>query len=377
MNSDGKLSAFAERLNGEILRGGSVHSGSDPMRTDSAFNELALELFKLQFSANSPYRRFCESRGAEPSGFWDWRNIPAMPAEAFKEYEMTSIPEPERTTVFHSSGTTGQRPSRHFHSKGSLELYESSLWPWFSHHLCPPPRVRPEWLLALTPQKENAPNSSLAHMFQCVAERLNVAPALFGGRTAPDGGWELEAPSVISFLEQASSSGKPGLLLSPAFGLVQLFDALAERKQRFQLAQGSSVLETGGYKGRTRTLSKADLHAEITRWLGVPPTCIVTEYGMSELSSQAYDQVAGSSLSRGPRVFRFPSWARAQIISPETGAEVADGETGMIRVFDLANVFSVLALQTGDLGVRRGEGFNLLGRAEHLEPRGCSLLAIP
>jgi hypothetical protein len=95
---------------------------------------------------------------------------------------------------------------------------------------------------------------------------------------------------------------------------------------------------------------------------------IICEYGMSELSSQAYD-------SNAERKFRFPPWARVQIVSPETGREVNDGETGLIRILDLANVFSVAAILTEDLGVKRGNGFELAGRALLAESRGCSLMA--
>jgi hypothetical protein len=108
----------------------------------------------------------------------------------------------------------------------------------------------------------------------------------------------------------------------------------------------------------------------IERHLGVPRTHIVSEYGMSELSSQAYDRAAGQGT---PGIFRFPPWARAAVISPETGEIVAEGETGLLRILDLANVGSVLAIQTEDLAVRRGEGFELLGRAAFAEARGCSL----
>jgi hypothetical protein len=139
------------------------------------------------------------------------------------------------------------------------------------------------------------------------------------------------------------------------------------------------VIETGGYKGRSRELAKGELHRLISERLGVPAPHIVCEYGMSELSSQAYDITASSARPASPvtRHFHFPPWARAQVISPETGREVADGETGLLRVFDLANVFSVMALQTEDLAVRRGTGFELLGRARLAEPRGCSLMAAP
>jgi hypothetical protein len=141
-----------------------------------------------------------------------------------------------------------------------------------------------------------------------------------------------------------------------------------------KLPEGSRVLETGGYKGRTREVPKAELHETITKQLGIPEQFIVGEYGMSELSSQAYDGVARQAVS-GKRVFRFPPWARAQLISAETGKEVAEGETGLIRIYDLANVSSVMAVQTEDLGVRRSDGFELLGRVAAAEVRGCSLMS--
>jgi hypothetical protein len=136
-------------------------------------------------------------------------------------------------------------------------------------------------------------------------------------------------------------------------------------------------METGGYKNRSRLMPKTELHQLITERLGVPPSNIICEYGMSELSSQAYDSaIHHPSSIIHHRVFQFPPWARGQIISPETGRPVADGQTGLIRVFDLANVFSVLAIQTEDLGIRRGDGFELIGRAQLAEPRGCSLMAV-
>ncbi len=146
-------------------------------------------------------------------------------------------------------------------------------------------------------------------------------------------------------------------------------------------------METGGYKNRSRSMPKAELHALITKHLGVPRANIICEYGMSELSSQAYavtsdkwpvtskDGAATHHSSLVTHHFQFPPWARVQIISPETGREVAEGETGLIRIFDLANVFSVAAIQTEDLGIRRGDDFELIGRAQLAEPRGCSLMA--
>ena len=165
----------------------------------------------------------------------------------------------------------------------------------------------------------------------------------------------------------------PVTLLGTAFSFIHLLDFIVGKNLHFKLPPGSRVLETGGYKGRSRELPKTELHALVTERLGIPPSHIICEYGMSELSSQAYDRTAGVPTIPQSR-FRFPPWARVQIISPETGREVGEGETGLIRVFDLANVWSVMAIQTEDLGVRRGDGFELMSRAKAVEPRGCSLM---
>jgi hypothetical protein len=164
---------------------------------------------------------------------------------------------------------------------------------------------------------------------------------------------------------------------------VRLLDHLVEEELRFDLPAGSRVMETGGYKGRSRTLPQAELHALITRRLGIPSSHIICEYGMSELSSQAYDRAFGATpitqnasrrSSSVARHFHFPPWARVQIISPESGLEASDGETGLVRVFDLANACSCMAMQIEDLGIRRRDGFELIGRAPFAESRGCSLM---
>jgi hypothetical protein len=406
-----------------------------------AFDQLALELFALQFKHNAPYRRLCEARGARPSAVAHWTTIPAAPTSAFKEFELSCLPVVERTTFFHSSGTTAQRPSRHFHNADSLALYEASLLAWFESHL---PLAIGNWQLAIfTPPPAEAPHSSLVHMFETIQCQFGSGASPFFGRAATDGAWALDLEAAVEFLCKASASGQPLLVLGTAFSYVHLLDHLAERDLHLKLPPGSCVLETGGYKGRSRSLPKAALHALISQRLGISPGHIICEYGMSELSSQAYDMEVGEfaaespasnnsnipfpltrALSLGeresritsrnqlepfefaatrtkelprpkgegpgeggqsvtsatasessPRSFHFPPWTRVQIISPETGREVGEGETGLIRVLDLANVYSVMAIQTEDLGIRRGDGFALAGRAASAEPRGCSLKA--
>ena len=126
-----RLREFSQRAAPEPFSGRRIN----PATLDQQFNELALALFELQFSSIPPYQQFCQPRGRIPGQVRAWLDIPAVPTAAFKEFELTSLPPTERTTVFHSSGTTGQNPSRHFHSAESLALYEASLVPWFRRHL--------------------------------------------------------------------------------------------------------------------------------------------------------------------------------------------------------------------------------------------------
>ena len=330
---------------------------------EEEFNRLALAMFAFQWEAVPIYRELCERRKATPESIRDWRDIPPVPTSAFKDYEVSSIPAEERSRVFHSSGTTGQVPSRHFHNAESLSIYESSLLPWFQRHFFdsqPPPMK----LLFLTP--ETAPHSSLVHMFATVRRHFGTPDSLFTGDLDSNGAWSLDMEKTLASVREAVGENKPIGLLGTAFSFVQLLDHLQSAGKRFALPKGSRVMETGGYKGRTRTVSKAQLRQMLARFMGVPSRQVLAEYGMSELSSQAYDNAAG--------VFHFPPWARPCVISPETGAESGEGETGLLRVFDLANIASVMAVQTEDVAVRRGDGFELLGRAASAEPRGCSLL---
>ena len=409
MNQD--LSRFAVRLReiisiasregrngcevGEAGKFSSHPSRSSRAISEPEFSKLALELFALQFQHNSAYRKICAARQLTPLTVAHWTQIPAVPTAAFKELELTSLAPAERTAVFHSSGTTEQTPSRHFHSAESLAVYETALWTWFRQN------VSEAWgagrealgLLILTPPPAQVPHSSLVHMFEVVRQKLGGAsvPASrtdFFGKLAEDGTWTLEFEATLAALSPPAPRPAPraSILLGTAFSFVHLLDYLVERDLRIALPAGSLVMETGGYKNRSRMLPKVELHALITERLGIPRENIVCEYGMSELSSQAYDseardaglEVLGDSTSRpaprAPRRFLFPPWACVQIISPETGREVAEGETGLIRIFDLANVFSVAAIQTEDLGVRRGDGFELIGRVQLAEPRGCSLM---
>ncbi len=299
-----------------------------------------------------------------------------MPTAAFKELDVTSLAPMERTAVFHSSGTTEQRPSRHFHCAESLALYEASLLGWFRSCLMREGQGRIR-LLVLTPPPADTPHSSLVHMFETLRREVGTSGSRFFGAIHEAGAWSLDERGVEVAVREAGNDGEAVMLLGTAFSYVNWLDSLVADGRTLRLPPDSRVLETGGYKGRSRTLPKAELHQLVGERLGITREQIVCEYGMIELSSQAYDvaatdETAGYSSSRQ---FQVPPWARVRILSPETGREVQDGEAGLVRVFDLANLWSVAAVQTEDLAIRRGTGFELVGRVAAAEARGCSLMS--
>jgi hypothetical protein len=335
----------------------------------SLFDDLARAVFRFQFEQNTPYRAFCESRGVTPATLQSVDEVPAIVTSAFKDLDLSVLPLSARTTVFYSSGTTTQRPSRHFHSTRTLRVYEHSLLRWFK------PNVLPDYrranFLVLTPPAIESPHSSLVHMFDTLTREFAASAARFCATAASDGTWSINFDQVLETAQKLLSQKTPTVICGTAFSFVHLCDFLARTGQTLSFPLGSRVFETGGYKGRSRSIPKPELHDMISRHLSIPETHIVSEYGMSELSSQAYDRKFGTS---GNRIYRFPAWVRFSVLSPETGRVVAEGETGLLRVLDLANVGSVMAIQTEDLALRRGHGFELLGRAALTELRGCSLM---
>jgi acyl-protein synthetase LuxE len=367
MNSE--LSSFAARLRELIQR---YKSLAGEQILPEGFNSLALELFTLQFKHNSAYRKICEARKLTPPIVKHWKQIPVVPTAAFRELELTCLPPHAHTVIFHSSGTDGHKPSRHFHNAESLAVYEASLWQWFQQNVLADSQftIHNSRVIFLTPPPVQTPHSSLVHMFEIVRQKSGLFESAFAGQISANGAWMVDFAATVQKIKDACDAGTPLTVLGTAFSLVHLLDFLAENNLRFQSPEDSRVMETGGYKNRSRTMPKSELHAFITKRIGIPSGNIICEYGMGELSSQAYD----FKIQNSRRQFRFPPWARVQIVSPETGHEVCDGEPGLIRVFDLANVFSVAAIQTEDLGIRRGDGFELIGRAQFAAPRGCSLM---
>ncbi|MCD2514206.1 long-chain fatty acid--CoA ligase [Comamonas endophytica] len=329
--------------------------------TDAQFDALALRLFAYQYASNLPFRSFCQRRGATLRNVRTWSDIPAVPIDAFKALELRSAPPCEQERVFMTSGTTGRAArGRHFHPQ--LEVYDLSMVRNFAQRFMHGTGRMPMGILF--PDEQAMPNSSLAHYLALAKSEFGTAESRYF--LSPEG---LDMPGLCAALAESERSGQPYALLGASFSLVHVMDALRAQGRSFRLPAGSRILDTGGYKGQSRELPLEDFYAGLSQLLGVPRSHCINMYGMTELSTQFYDD--GNAVI--PSVKSGPHWIRSRLVEPVTGRDVAPGERGILVHCDLANYNAVTTILTEDVGLWAEGGFLLLGRAEGAAAKGCSL----
>jgi hypothetical protein len=313
---------------------------------EERFESLALSIFNYQRRENPVYAQYCDYLGT-PERVDSSERIPAVPQIAFKRSEIRSFPAQQTQTEFRTSGTTGEGHGKHHFP--SLRLYEAAVQRGWDYFRLP----RQRWILFMQ-HPDDAPFSSLSRMGAILAgsERERFA-------IAQDGSLEL-----YRLREQLSNCTEALTLFGTALAYLNLLEKVPDL--RLPLPSGSMVMETGGFKGSGRDVAKRDLYDELSLRLGVGTDSIWNEYGMTELSSQFYSCGVGRS-------HRAPPWVRFQIIDPETNKEAPAGKIGLLRIVDLANLWSVMAVLTQDLAIAQPDGgFLLLGRDPQALPRGCS-----
>ena len=346
----------------ELLRRGCEEPGDEV-----AFNDLALRLFAYQYAENLPYQKYCQRRGQTPETVQHWQEVPSVPIGAFKELTLSCIPTEQAEAVWMSSGTTKpERKSQHYQAR--LEIYNASMLPNFAAHVLPDAARMP--MLVLNPTRTMLPNSSLAHYLHLVLETYGTAGSdFFLGENGVD------TERFTAVLQQAEQAGQPVCILGTSFAFVHILDALAEQSKTFRLPKGSRIMDTGGFKGQSREMTRDELYGLFTQHFGVPETHCVNMYGMTEFSSQFLDNTL-RCVHQGrpaPLAKENPPWTRTLVVDPETLQPVADGTRGLLLHYDLANRNSVAAVLTEDVGVKVDGGFSLLGRAQGTEARGCSV----
>lgn len=409
--------------------GVAIAAGAGRAWREEEFNRLALAVFRYQARANPIYDRFVHNRGIDPQTLDDWRGIPPVPTRAFKVLPLRCGPLGSTEATFLTSGTTLGSERRGAHHVRDLSLYRAAALTTAQHFLrmeaedtteavenghseersdmvdptvagnetsvadgmvatndrgtearattrAQASKARVDHIrtkvrvLSLTPGPNDHPESSLVHMLGLWVREWDDGE---GGFFASSD-WRLRTREAIEAIERAGSQGVPVLLAGTAFAFVHWLDERAGSEPT-ALPTGSVVVETGGFKGRSRSVSRADLYAEISSAFEIPARRVVNEYGMTEMLSQFYEPVL---LHHGPeapgsRHHVGPPWVRTRVLDPHTLEPVAPGESGILCHLDLANLDSVAAILTEDTGAAVDEGFRLEGRMEGSEPRGCSL----
>ncbi|HUF11614.1 MAG TPA: hypothetical protein VMN78_00775 [Longimicrobiales bacterium] len=355
------------RLRADILR--VLDTGVDMPLEDDAFDRLARRVFAHQLETNSHYALYCRRRGRTVETVAHWSEIPPVPTAAFKAVDLVSGDGTRAEAVFRTSGTTRGAETRGRHIILDLELYRRALLPNLRAHLLPDDASLP--FLCLVPPAAHQPDSSLACMIDVAARRLGGGePQWF---VDPERG--LDAERLARALETHERDGRPVALLGTTLAFVHLLDWLGRAGRAFALPRGSRLMDTGGFKGSGRDVESAELLDDYRALLGIEPDHRVNEYGMTEMCSQFYGTVLRDVTAGRPPVdgHSVPPWVRTRAVDPDTLAPVAPGNVGILQHFDLANLGSVVAVQTEDLGVVDGTRFTLLGRSPGAQPRGCSI----
>jgi hypothetical protein len=314
--------------------------------SEEDFRQAAWWAFLYQYQTNPVYRQFCDLLKADPQKVQSLEEVPFLPVEMFKNHRILAGDQ-SWEKVFRSSGTTGMERSSHYIHR--LELYRTSFLKGFEHFYGP---VQDYCLLALLPGYADNPDSSLIYMVQELIRE--------GGH--PDSGFFLyDLDSLADRLKQLEKRGQKTLLLGVSF-------ALLEMAERYRVPLGNTlVMETGGMKGRRAEITREELHHKLMKSFDLQS--IHSEYGMAELLSQAY--------SRGEGRFRTPPWMRILIRDYYDPFHLMEpGYSGGINIIDLANLHSCPFIETKDIGKRHPDGtFEVLGRFDNSDIRGCNLLA--
>ena len=311
------------------------------------FDKLALKIFRFQYENNKVYREFCEYLKTNPQQVKNIKQIPFLPIQFFKSHQVVSSSETIQET-FTSSGTTGMITSKHFVT--DISIYEQSFRNAFSEFYG---NIEDYAVLALLPSYLERDGSSLIYMANDLIERSNNEHSGF---------YLNNYDELITKLISLDNSGQNILLIGVTYALLDLIE-----KQTFQL-KNAIIMETGGMKGKRKEIIREELHALLSNGFGVQN--IHSEYGMTELLSQAY--------SFGNGIFECPNWMQILVRDTEDALSYVDyGKTGGINVIDLANINSCSFIATQDLGKKYpNNSFEVLGRFDNSDIRGCNLMVL-
>jgi hypothetical protein len=348
-----------------------IKAGADQPGTEEKFNELALRLFEYQYNMNMPYQRYCQKRNVAPGDIDSWTEIPVVPTDAFKEVTLCTFPPDEAVRVIESSGTKNQnRRSRVHLDEMGVRLIDLSYTGSIEEFYYPDGEKNLHALL-LVPSPDIIPSdSSIVYGAMKVIEGHHVGePEYFINRQ----GFDFEGLSAR--FKKAEETGEPVIIIGASFVYVHFFDYCQSKGLSHKLPAGSRFVDGAGYKGKSREVTKEDLLKTAEQVMGIPPEYNINCYGMTEVQAIFPDNALCNHVKGvdEPREHRPPAWARLDVVDADTFESLPKGETGLIRLCSLANINTVFAVQSDDLGCKVERGIECVGRATDAESRGCSI----
>ncbi len=336
--------------------------------SEGLFDDLALRSFHLQYHNIGPYRKLCDARGKNPENVKNWWEIPHVPVGAFKQFRMFVGEEGEVKKEFKTSGTSGSQQGVALFGQAGLELMESCII--FNARRMLFPDGGRYLILVLAPPPDVA-----VHMIMAYGMRILVREWGEDGSRFLLGQGGLDIDSLTSTLKKAEEEGTPVTLIGASFAFVNLADRYFSLGESFKLPPGSRLMDAGGYKGKSREVSRGDFPDLVEKTFGIPGTYTVNLLGMTELASQFYD--ANLYLHRQGEIARRikwnAPWTRTRALDPETLETLQPGETGVLAHIDIANMERPSFILTDDLGYVDNDGFEVIGRAADDRSRGCSV----
>jgi len=336
------------------------------------FNKLAIQLFKIQFKAIESYARYCAKKGVTPDCVNDYLQIPPIPVSAFKSDDIFIYPDDDIYITFKTSGTSGANRGRAYFSKSGAELTSLAIVENAKKFMFPD-KIDTHFLL-IAPSPKAAPELTMAFG---ITEVMNNVGTL-GGRhyIGPAG---LNIDEFLNDIKNYESKGEPVSIIAPSFALVVILDKLTEKGVKFKMAPGSRVLDAGGFKGRSREISRPDMLRSIEECFAIPPQYCINALGMSELGTQYYDDNLKNYIAgiNAPTAKRNPHWAKTLVMKLDGDmnylAPQISSIKGALVHFDLSNFDRALAILTDDLGCYKEDGFEVCGRIKEGDLKGCSL----
>ena len=317
------------------------------IKTSNQFNKLALEIFNFQYDNNLIYQKFCNYLGKSRSNVHAVEDIPYLPIEFFKSKKVIAKNQKPQI-VFESSGTTGQLVSKHY--VASLTLYIKSYLKTFEHFYG---NIEDYCVLALLPSYMERNGSSLIYMVKDLIKKSGNSKSGFYLDNKVD---------LLKTLESLDQSDGKCILIGVSYALLDISEYHSLN------LKNTIIMETGGMKGRRKELVRDELHSILKNSFGLD--VIHSEYGMTELLSQAYSKADG--------IFNCPPWMSVSIRETEDPLTTEPfGKVGGINIIDLANIYSCSFIATQDLGrVYKDGNFEVLGRFDHSDVRGCNLMVL-